>query len=450
MKPGSGLARGMRPSFGLLGRILAVLLLTVVIEFAASTLLYERANQFMVREDEARRLAEHLVIARKLVSEQPWRSRPATAKQVSTNRYEIHWSASSATLPPMAPSMASMRNQVVAWEPTLEKSDLHLRLASLGHRRVVAGELKLADGSWLHFSTAGVIEGWSLAFGRIFIALVPAVGLIVVGGLLVRRLLNPLRMLARAAAQIGRTPVADLPETGSREVRRVVRAFNDMQARIHRLIADHTQALAAVGHDFRTPLARMQLRADQIDDATLRRAFEGDITELEAMVASLLAYLGGEREPEPPGQIDIAVLMATLVDDVVDRGRQGSYTGPDHLEIIVRPLGLKRALANLVDNALHYGNDVFLSVLVEDDAVTLRVEDDGPGIPEADLEKVVEPFTRLDAARSRSTLGLGLGLAIVVRAVEIEGGIFRLSNRAGGGLCADIRLPLRAAQHFVT
>ncbi len=435
-----GAMRRLRPPLGLLGRILGVLLLTVVIEFAASTLLYERASQFMVREDEARRLAEHLVIARKLVSEQPWQARPATAKLVSTNRYDVQWGPSRGTLPPMAPSMASMRNQIIAWEPSLKESGLNLRLASLGHRRVVAGEMQLSDGSWLRFTTAEVIEGWSLALGRIFLALVPAIALMLVGGLLVSNLLKPLRMLADAAAKIGRAQVPDLPEAGSREVRRVIRAFNEMQARIHGLIADHTQALAAVGHDVRTPLARMQLRTDEIDSVQLRQAFEDDITEIEAMVASLLAYLGGESEPERPVRADVAVLMATLVDDVTDRGRQAIYQGPDHCEITIRPLGLKRALTNLVENALHYGGDLVLSVTVDRDHVCLAVEDDGPGIPAADLDKVLLPFIRLDSARGRSTLGLGLGLAIVVRAVEIEGGELRLSNRPTGGLSAQIRL----------
>lgn len=438
--------RVARPSFGILGSIFAILLLTVAIEFGASTLLYERASRVLVREDEARRLAEHLVIAAKLVANRPPAERAAMAAMVSTNRYQVRWSPAPAAMPPMAPELAAMRDRIVSWEPELRATGLGLRLARDGNRRVVTGEFRLGDGSWLRFATAGVIEGWTLALGRIVVALIPALVLIAGGGLLVRQLLDPLRVLARAAGRIGRGDTAlpshgILPETGPREMRRVVRAFNAMQARIHSLITDHTQALAAVGHDFRTPLARMQLRADLIADPELRRAFGGDIAELEAMVASLLAYLGGEGDPEVPARTDVAVLLATLADDAADRGRHARYDGPVHCEIVVRPLGLKRALANLVDNALHYGDAVTLSVVDGAAEVVLRVDDDGPGIAPADLDRVRQPFTRLDDARGRNTNGLGLGLSIVVREVEAGGGTLRLANRAGGGLRAEIVLP---------
>jgi len=138
---------------------------------------------------------------------------------------------------------------------------------------------------------------------------------------------------------------------------------------------------------------------------------------------------------------DLGVLCATLADDAADHGRAVTYVGPDHLEHVFRQLGVKRALSNLVENGLHHGEHVTIALSLEPDAVIVRVEDDGPGIPEEQLRSVLEPFVRLDTARRRDTLGLGLGLAIVCRAVELEKGSLTLSNRLEGGLRAEIQLP---------
>ena len=234
-----------------------------------------------------------------------------------------------------------------------------------------------------------------------------------------------------------------VPEAGPSELRHVIRAFNAMQTRIHRLIADRTQALAAVGHDLRTPLARMQLRTDAIGNPELRRAFSADVAEMEALVGSVLSYLAGDDDPESPVRIDVAVLAATIVDDAADHGGDATYVGDDHLEASVRPIGLKRALGNLVENALHYGHCARVSVTADAEAVIVRVDDDGPGIPAEQLEQVLQPFARLDPARSRNTSGLGLGLAIVVRAAEADGGELHIVNRPEGGLRAELRLPRR-------
>ena len=433
----------MRPTIGLIGRVFAILLLTVVIEFGASTLLYERASRFSVREDEARRLAEHLVIARRLISERPWRERPAMAQRMTTDRYMIRWGSAAPAPPPVAPGLDTMQRQVVAWEPSLAATDLRLHLTSPGRSGKAIGGLRLGDGTWLRFRTTEHIQGWDLAIGRIVLALVPAFALVLIAGLLLRRMLRPMERLARAAERIGLGGDAIVSEAGPEEVRRVIRAFNGMQDRIHRLIRDRTQALAAVGHDLRTPLARLQLRADNVALPDMREAMLGDVAEMEAMVASLLAYFGGDDDPETPVLSDIAVLAATIVDDVTDRGGDAAYEGPDHLELVVRPMGLKRAIANLVENGLHYGDRVGVTLVDEPEHVTICVDDDGPGIAEAHLVRVLDPFIRLDPARGRNTQGLGLGLAIVARAVTREGGAVRLSNRTSGGLRAEIVLPRR-------
>ncbi|NNM76697.1 HAMP domain-containing protein [Sphingomonas sp. ID1715] len=428
------------PSIGLIGRLIAILLLTVTIEFGISTLLYERASQFSVREDEARRLAEHLIICRRLVVERPAAERAEIADELTTDRYLVRWQAQEPRTPTIAPAVDGMRQQVLAWEPTLNRNDVRMWLVSPGSKPFVGGVMKLDDGSWLYFQTLHRLDGLNLAAERILLALIPALGLILLAGLSVRLVLKPLRRLAIAADRVGHGSEEQVPEQGPEEVVTVIRAFNNMQARIHQLIDNRTQALAAVGHDLRTPLARLKLRAEAIPDSDARESIERDIGEMEAMVGSLLAYLGGDSDPEQPAPTDIAVLCATLADDAADRGYDVRYDGPDHFEMPVRTLSLKRALSNLIDNGVHHGTKVTVRLQEIADAVAITVEDDGPGIPEERLHDVLKPFVRLDTARPRDTIGFGLGLAIVARAVELEGGELSLANRSHGGLSARILL----------
>jgi len=433
----------VRPSLGLIGRIVAVLLIALLVEFAASTFLYERASRFSGQEDEARRLAEHVAVSRRLLAGSPPGTRAQVAASLTTDHYTVRWDTVQPFRPPVAPSLDEMRHQILAWEPALAKADLRLHLTSPGRRQMVAGGVTLPDGSWLHFRTRMAANGLNLFGERAILALIPAVALMILAGSLVRRQLQPLRRLARSADRVGKGGGVHVPEEGPGEVRRVVAAFNRMQDRIHRLIDDRTQALAAVGHDFRTPLARLRLRADQVPDQPVRRAIKADVAEMEAMVASLLAYLGGSEEPEQLEATDVAVMAMTMIDEAQDGGADALYVGPDHLEARVRRVALKRALSNLVNNALRYGTAVTLSVEDRGDRMCFAVEDNGPGIPQDQLARALHPFVRLDAARGRDAAGFGLGLAIVQRMAETEGGTVALSNRPEGGLRAELNLPHR-------
>ncbi|KQX18165.1 MULTISPECIES: ATP-binding protein [unclassified Sphingomonas] len=432
----------MRPSLGLVGRILVILLLTVTVEFCTSTLLYERASQFSLREDEAHRLAEHLVITRKLIAERPLRERAMMASLLTTDRYDVRWSPTAPPPPPTGAQLREMREQIVSWEPSLNDSNMRLRLKSPGLNSMVVGGMTLPDGTWIHFGTRDVGGDWDLALGRVVLALVPAMALLVIGSLLIRNTLKPVRMLAQAAERYGYGDRVILPEIGTGEVLRVIRAFNAMQDRIQRLIADRTQALAAVGHDLRTPIARLRLRIDMIGDAPARDAMRRDAVEMETMIASLLAFLGGGDSDEPVVRSDLAVMAATRVDDAADEGHGIRYEGPEHLDAYLRLYDMKRALDNLVTNALRHGKTVVVQVEQRGDRAILRVLDDGPGIPESRLDDARQPFVRLDSARGRNTEGLGLGLAIVERIVQAHAGKLHLANRPTGGLCAEIELPI--------
>jgi len=434
------LKRNFSRSLGLVGRIFAILLLTVLLEFVVGTLIYERASHLSLQDDEARRLAEHLIIARKLLAEQPPEERRALGIQLTTDRYDVHWSPASPPPPPLSPELERMRRQIVAWEPSLERSRLWLRLTSPGRSSEINGGLQLADGSWLYFGMTHSGGKWAFTLGRMGLALIPVLALLIAGGVLIRRTLAPMRDLTRATERIGISDEIIVAEAGTSDVRKLIRAFNAMQTRIHRLIDERTETLAAVGHDLRTPLARLQLRLEGVRESDLRDTMGEDLGEMGAMIDSLLAFLGGEKNPEPLVRTDLAVSLATVVDAFQDQGRDVDYDGPDHLEIEIHPYSLRRAVSNLVENALHYGQRARVGLVRKGEEVLIRVDDDGPGIPRDQLEAVLKPFARLDTSRQRNTRGLGLGLAIVVKAVKLEGGQLTLANRPEGGLRAEICL----------
>ena len=185
----------------------------------------------------------------------------------------------------------------------------------------------------------------------------------------------------------------------------------------------------------------MRLRAELTGDREEAAAFERDLGEMEAMLDDLNAYLRGDTDPEPQKRTDIAAILQTLVDDAADAGRAATYAGPDHFATNVRALALKRALSNILDNALTYGERADVALEAARTALVVVVADEGPGIAEAEQARVLEPFTRGDASRNRAKGGMGLGLAIARAAILREGGTLALANRAEGGLRVTITLP---------
>ena len=433
---------------GIVARMIGILLLTLVVEFAVSTVIYEQASEFSVREDEARRLAEHLIIARRLVSEKPRSDRPAMAREMTTDRYLVRWSGVEPVLKDGGEAALRMRRQIISWEPTLAATSLSAQPVWRGGGTIAVGSMQLPEGDWLYFRTTESLQTNSATVGRVLSSVMTVVALMLVGGLFIRQTLLPIRSLTDAVDRFGPgldqlQPVVDRPGDG--DVQRLMEAFDSMQARIRRLIDERTRALAAVSHDLRTPLARLRLRVEAVDDPILRREVEDDLEGMETMITSLLTFLGGDGDPEQPRLIDLAVLCASIADDAADHGHDVTYDGPAHYELRVRSMAIRRAIVNLVDNAVRYGTTVCLRLIDEGSAVVVTVEDDGPGIPADAIELVREPFVRLDHARQRDTSGFGLGLSIVDSAVADEGGSFTLENRATGGLDAIIRLPVAHA-----
>lgn len=440
-------------SLGLLGRIILILVAVMATEFVTNTYLFDRASQFALQEDEVERMAEHLVVAHRLFDQAAPQERTPLAEQIRTERFSVRWSPAG---PPMAPSyeLNTLRTQILESEPELVATGLALHVHGLPRGGPIEGSMTLTDGSRLSFSVSQGHGFWSLTYSRLIGLVAPTLVLLVLGGLLIRHTLRPLSVLMRETGRVGTDEHRPVPEAGPSEIRKLIHAFNAMQLRIHRLIALRTQALAAVGHDLRTPLARLKLRLETIPmEERARAAMERDVQEMDDLLRSLQVYLGGEGRTMPPERIDLAAMAMTLVDTARDEGKDAVYDGPETLEMIVRPVAVRRALANLIDNALHYGGNARLVLRRLEDGgqgpvAQIAIEDDGPGIAPDRIEEVLQPFVRLDSARGRNTRGMGLGLAIVADAVRAEGGTLELANKAsatgegGKGLRALIRLPI--------
>lgn len=260
------------------------------------------------------------------------------------------------------------------------------------------------------------------------------------------RLLRPLKALVATAQdwRAGQEPTP-LPARGPLEFRAIATAFNDMQGEISRFVRDRSELVVALSHDLRTPLTRLQLRAEYVDDAEQRQRMLDELHFMEMLTDQLLSFASFNPRNEAMQRVDIAVLLTTLCDDRSDAGAVVEYAGPAHLVVECRPTAILRAMMNLVENAIKYSDFAYVSLQSEPDGVRIFIRDSGPGIPEDELERVFQPFYRVDASRNRETGGLGMGLS-VARAIVLEHrGSITLRNRQPHGLEVEIHLP--ATQH---
>jgi signal transduction histidine kinase len=303
-------------------------------------------------------------------------------------------------------------------------------------------EVQLKDGSWAGFDTALPEAPQALPL-RVALSLgVLLATVLVLSFIAVRWVVRPLQDLTAAAQALGqdlnRPP---LPEDGPREVQQAAHAFNTMQQRLLAFINDRTRVLTALSHDLKTPLTRMRLRADLMDDDDLRLRFESDLKEMETMVTHTLDFMRGLGGNEARGPVDMAALLATLQADNQAMGRQVQVQGQASQPVMGVSHLLKRALGNLVDNAVLYGGQATVRVQESPGLLTLHIQDNGPGMPHEELERVFDPFYRLEASRSRATGGTGLGLGIARNILRSHGGDVALHNLPQGGLDAVATLP---------
>lgn len=303
-------------------------------------------------------------------------------------------------------------------------------------------QLQLRDGTPLVIHlllTAMPISPWIFA-----VLSVQLVVLLFFSRLAVRLVTRPLAQLAQAADSLGPDMKgARLAENGPVEVARAATAFNAMQLRLADYLAERMQILAAISHDLQTPITRMRLRADLLDDAALRDKLHGDLNAMQVLVHEGITYArDGQGINEAACRVDLDTLLDSLVCDYVDAGKPVRIAGQCDRPLVTRPHALRRIITNLLDNALKFGRDPEI-VISQDPThhVSITVCDRGPGIPEDELDAVLQPFYRIDSSRNRETGGTGLGLAIAQQLAHALNGKLVLSNRRSGGLEARLSLP---------
>ena len=304
-----------------------------------------------------------------------------------------------------------------------------------------AAAVRLDDGRWATVEPPrGWIDPWQtrllIALGLTGLLLAPLVWW------MARRLTRPIRQFAEAAERLGADPdAAPLTPSGPSEVRTAIAAFNDMQASIRGHMRQRTQTIAAIAHDLRTPLTRLRFRAEQAPHA-LRDKMAGDVEEMDALIGQAMAFVRGEQQAERRERLDLAALAADCATGFAETGAAVTFSGARSLMVEGDPAALRRAIANLIDNGLKYGGAARVTASSVDGTAVIAVDDDGPGLPEDELEIAFEPFQRGERSRNRETGGAGLGLAVARQAARAAGGDVTLSNRAEGVLEARLALPL--------
>ncbi len=381
-----------------------------------------------------------------MVDRLPRKMRAAALEAASTDDYRLVWTADRPR-----PQLGGG-----GWEPRWIERQLRRSLAARGLSSVDVGayhdhdggvaiigtRIRLGDGSWLDIAVRDRLHGPPRLIAFVGVIAVVGLGLAGLAILISRRVTAPLGRFSAAAARLGTDVDAPpMAESGPSEIREAAEAFNQMQRRIRRFVDDRTRMLAAISHDLRTMLTRFRLRAEYIDDDEQRAKAFADLAEMQAMLDATLSFARDDASAEPRTSVDLSSLLQTLCDDLADAGQTVAYDGPHRLTLGCRPAALGRALANLIDNAVKYGGEAEVGMSDGADEVEIRIADRGPGIAEADREKVFAPFFRIEQSRSRETGGTGLGLALARNIVRGHGGDITLADRDGGGLVARVALP---------
>ena len=307
--------------------------------------------------------------------------------------------------------------------------------------------IQLDDGDWLEFTQPMILTDFSLIRRQRTLILLASLVIAVAATLLTRRATRPLSKLGQAAEVFGSNPEMAQPieEGGSIEVREAAQSFNRMRKRICENLNERNSMLEAMGHDLRTPLARIQLRLDKIQPDGLREKFAANIDEIQSIIEQGLELARSLHTSEKAVPLDIGAFLESMADDmnshkeIVSLGDHPGENGPTVL-VSARPVCLKRSIENLLSNAVAYAGEARISVTEQDGNVVIDIDDDGPGIPGERLEKVFEPYYRLEGSRNRESGGTGLGLSIARNMVLLNNGALDLRNRPEGGLTARVRL----------
>lgn len=447
-------------------RTMVLLLIGLGLFHVLSVWVYQAALDREVETNNEMRLAERLISIRRSLAAQPADKRETLAHELSGGPIDAHFGAKSLAVPNAGDTAAaSLRQRLVSSEPELardgivigsavatgqhhEGHDPHQMLASLG----------LGDGSFANIAIVKTRHAPNASHGTIWSTTLMAVGVILASLITVRWMTKPLRALGDAARRIQQAPhteridVAPLPESGPREVAETARAFNDMQRHIATLIEERTLSLAAISHDLKTPLTRLRLQVEDASAPDTKARMIADIADMEQMIDGTLTFLRGAPIDEPARLFDVSAIADTICNDLADQGYNATVSGARHAIAVGHPLQIKRALTNLIQNAVRHGGNARVSLAFQPTCIEITITDDGPGIPADQLDRARRPFQRLDSARTNAAHeGFGPGLAIAERLITAQGGTLSLVNRQPNGLEAKVELikrPPSVSEHL--
>jgi|TARA_R100000501_G_scaffold15113_1_gene27434 signal transduction histidine kinase len=419
---------------GLLGRMALAIIALSLLQMALSFFIFDRVEMRSIQEDHARRVAELLVVSKRVDTFEP-----GTAARIMSTR---HLDASVSDTPLLRESGASemagrVREQILHWEPGLRDAVLRLDVmrGRSGNSHLV-GSMSLAPDRWLNFRSRNIGEDWPGLLGATAMTLLTVGGSAAIAIYLLRLLGRPLRTLAHAATEIGAGRTVTVAEVGTPDLRNVSHAMNDMQARIAQMIAGQAQAFEAISHDLRTPLSRLSFAAPFTKPDDIAEIVADSAREMEALLDSLLAFLQAQYTEAEPASFDLAALVRDLVGDAQDI----RWTGPVSAPFYWYREPLETALRPLFANVRQYAGtaEVFLT---DEDGPVLNIVDAGPGMTPADLQRIFDPFFRADQARARDTGGFGLGIPTAHRILRRFGATLAFKTAENGGLHAMITLP---------
>ncbi len=340
------------------------------------------------------------------------------------------------------PMMNSRMMESVAQMPMGDSRIMASMFNSPASGRILGASVQLQDGQWLNFNTELPARDSIWSTRAVLSMLVMGIAVFVLSLWLIQRLTRPLREFAEAAEHLGKNMEAPpMTETGPLEVRQATRAFNEMQERLRRLVENRTQMLAAISHDLRTPITLMRLRLESVADQEERTRMLSTVDSMDSIIASTLSFAHEDARNEPAVEVDLGALLGSISDDMSDAGWQVECEPPAGLVYRCRPDGLRRALINLIENAVKYGALARVELNKTPSGVEILITDQGPGIPDSELDKVFSPFYRVEKSRNPETGGVGLGLSVARSVIDKHGGVIELKNLPAGGLQVRILLP---------
>jgi signal transduction histidine kinase len=426
-------------------RTIFILLTGLFIFHVLSALTYRIGFDTDIDITNHKRLAERLASISRAITDQPENDRENLAHWLSGGALEVHWSKTPlvSTRGRLNEKALSLRHQIDLLSPEISQEKILIGSNNAADPHLLFLSWNIGKSSWVNYTISALDISNSSLIQAIFSTTLLVLVILFAAIIILNMSTRPLRECATAARQLF-TIAEPVPMkvSGPREVRDVATAFNQMQGRVKHLIDERVMTLAAISHDLKSPLARLSLRIEKLENLYLKSQCQADVYEMSEMIDDILAFNKSDKIDEEVREFDIQSLLETIHDEFSDLGCNVSLNIERREKISGYPLALKRAFNNIIVNALKYGTCANINIYTEEACVLIAITDEGPGIPLDEQELVFRPFYRIENSRSRQTGGVGLGLSIARRIVLAHRGSITLENVKDAGVRVSVRLPV--------